>query len=346
MSDLTCALGPDSAGTLVTRLIRQARSRLDVAVYEVGPSYAWTLAAAARRGVRVRLLLDAHASDGNASTAASVARAGGEVRVMGRGATTAHWKLLCADRARTALGSGNLIWRDAPRDPHNRLPPAAPPLRGTREWWLLTDDVTAAERAAAAVDFAWSRARRPPRVWREVAAAPSAGEVGAPTPQVGPQDVVVTERGMRLVVGGLTVGSTLERLVVSSRRRLLVTAPYVHAEAVGVRRLLRTVARAAGRGVDVRILLGCRPLRRDARRLAELGLRVRWMDPLRSTRGHAKGIVADGTVIVTSANWSSAGLGRNWEAALAVRSPEVATYFAAAWERDWAVAVDAGDGAV
>jgi phosphatidylserine/phosphatidylglycerophosphate/cardiolipin synthase-like enzyme len=45
--------------------------------------------------------------------------------------------------------------------------------------------------------------------------------------------------------------------------------------------------------------------------------------------------VADGSVIVSSANWSDAGLGANWEAALHVDHPGAAAYYAAAWRRDW-----------
>ena len=135
MSLLTCALGPDSAGTLLTAMLRDARSSIDAAVYEVGPSYAWVLAEAARQGVRVRLLLDDHPSDGNASTALDLIRGGGECRVLGGGGPSAHWKLLVVDGAKVAVGTGNLVWRDAPRDRRGGVPPHAGALHGTREWW-------------------------------------------------------------------------------------------------------------------------------------------------------------------------------------------------------------------
>ncbi|MGH7744713.1 MAG: phospholipase D-like domain-containing protein, partial [Candidatus Dormibacteria bacterium] len=135
MSELICALGPDSAGTVVTGLVRGARTSLDVAMYEVGPSYAWALARAAHEGVRVRVILDGHRGDGNAATAAAIIAAGGECRVLPRGAAAAHWKLLLVDGRVVATGTGNLIWRDLPRDAWGRLPPTAPLLRGTREWW-------------------------------------------------------------------------------------------------------------------------------------------------------------------------------------------------------------------
>jgi phosphatidylserine/phosphatidylglycerophosphate/cardiolipin synthase-like enzyme len=63
------------------------------------------------------------------------------------------------------------------------------------------------------------------------------------------------------------------------------------------------------------------------------------MDPARSTSGHAKGAVVDGSALVSSANWSSAGLGANWEAALHIEHPGAAAYYAGAWRRDWETAV-------
>ena len=68
--------------------------------YEVGPSYRWELVRAARRGVRVRLVLDAHASDGNAATARELIAAGGECRVAGGHGHAAHGKLLLQRRDR------------------------------------------------------------------------------------------------------------------------------------------------------------------------------------------------------------------------------------------------------
>jgi len=48
--------------------------------------------------------------------------------------------------------------------------------------------------------------------------------------------------------------------------------------------------------------------------------------------------VADDVAVVASANWSGAGCGGNWEAALVARVAPAAAYFADAWERDWAAA--------
>jgi phosphatidylserine/phosphatidylglycerophosphate/cardiolipin synthase-like enzyme len=87
--------------------------------------------------------------------------------------------------------------------------------------------------------------------------------------------------------------------------------------------------------VDCGLLLGGVPDPADAERLVRLPFPVRRMDSDRSTSGHAKGLVADRAVVVSSANWSSTGLGGNWEAALRIDDPAATAYYAAAWRRDW-----------
>jgi phosphatidylserine/phosphatidylglycerophosphate/cardiolipin synthase-like enzyme len=334
LASLTCALGPDSAGTLLSRLLRDARVRIDAALYEVGPSYRWELLRAVRRGVRVRLVLDAHAADGNAATARALLDAGGECRVAGGQAHAAHGKLLLSDTT-VAVGTGNLIWRDAPRDRHLRFPPASPPLAGTREWWATVAGSGTFERdARRAFDAHWESARRPPARWTE-GAAMKVPIVGTPMPQLAPFSVDVRARQLRLITGGAAIAATSEALIASARTRALVTVPYVRPEERSVRALIDRLVAASGRGVECAVLLGSVPGPIEAIALRGLPFEVRRMDPTRSTSGHAKGAVIDGSALVSSANWSSAGLGANWEAALHIEHPGAAEYYAAAWRRDW-----------
>ncbi len=343
MTRLTCALGPDAAGSVLMRLLRDARRSIDAAMYEVGPSYAWALARAAERGVRVRLVLDAHSSDGNSATALDLVAAGGDCRVAGVGADAAHGKLLIVD-ATVAVGTGNLIWRDAPRDRRLRMPPAAVPLAGTREWWATASGSQRLRVSAAeAFEAHWSAATAPPApaVW---AAAPGPGApiVGTPKPQVAPATACLPSRRLHLVTGGADVARAFRSMVARASRRVLVTVPYAHAAAGPVRDLLDRMIAASSRGAACGLLLGGVPATADAQLLAALPFPVRRMDPARSTSGHAKGVVADGSALVSSANWSGAGLGGNWEIALRIDAPAAAAYYAAAWRRDWqtGVAID------
>jgi cardiolipin synthase A/B len=319
-------------------VLARARERLDLAVYEVGPSFAPLLIAAAVRGVAVRLLVDGHPG-ANATTARRLLGGHTEVRVWRRRrGAEAHWKLLVAGPATVAVGSGNLIARDAPRDPAGRLPPpddeAAP---GTREWWVIVEDAPGlARHARAAQEAAWAEARRPPASWRAPAAV-TVPPVGVPHPLAAPLSLEVAGPALELVTGGAAVAALLGRRLAGARRRALCTVPYVHVAVPAVRELLDALAAAAGQGADARLLLGAVPAVEELAALRARGLPVRVMDPARSTTGHAKGAVADAAAVVGSANWSRAGLGVNLEAALAVDVPAAGDYYAAAFERDWAV---------
>lgn len=334
MSVLTCALGPDAAGTVLMRELRGARRSIDAAIYEVGPSYRWALIRAAERGIAVRLVIDAHRSDGNAATARALIASGAQCRVAGVGQNAAHGKLLIVDST-VAVGTGNLIWRDAPRDRHLRFPPRGDPLAGTREWWVMATGSRQLRRSAdEAFGSHWANATAPPESW---ATAPQMGApgIGTPKTQVAPKAFCIPSRRMRLVIGGAAIGDALASAVAGARRRILVTVPYARPAAAPVGALLDLMARASSRGVACGLLLGGIPEPGDAARLAALPFAVRRMDPAQSTSGHAKGLVADGSVVVSSANWSDTGLGGNWEAALHVDHPGAAAYYAASWRRDW-----------
>ena len=316
------------------RELRAARHSVDAAIYEVGPSYRWALVRAAERGVAVRVVLDAHRSDGNAATARALIASGAACRVAGVGADAAHGKLLIVDST-VAVGTGNLIWRDAPRDRRLRLPPRSDPLAGTREWWVTATGSRRLRLAAAeAFGAHWTAATSPPPAW---AGAPELGAptIGAPGTQVAPKAFCIASRRLGLVIGGAAVSDALAAALTRARRRILVTVPYARPAAARVGRLLDLMKAASTRGVACALLLGGIPAPEYAELLATLPFAVRRMDPARSTSGHAKGLVADGSVLVSSANWSDPGLGGNWEAALHIDHAGAAAYYAAAWRRDW-----------
>jgi len=328
----TLALGPDSAGAVLHGLIDRARTRLDAAVYEAGPGYATHLAAASRRGVPTRVLLDAHA--GANTTAAEILAANRvDCRVLGgHPGVEAHWKLLLTGEA-VAVGTGNLLHRDAPD-------PGQP---GTREWWVVARDAPRLHaEALRAVDAAWREARRPPEAWRRPAALlpPAIPPVGVPSPRVEPVDLDITEARLHLATGGTTVAALLHERLAGVGERAFATVPYTHTHVAAVRALLDLLDAARGRGADVRLLLGTPPAAEDAAALlaTPLQTRVRVMDPEHCTTGHAKGLVADGAAVVGSANWSGTGLGGNRESALLLDDGRAADWFAAAFEHDWAVA--------
>jgi hypothetical protein len=329
--------------------MESAAARLDVAVYEAGPSYGWLFVRAVERGVRVRLLLDGHggANRGCLTELRKAAERGVAVPCRVRrhdGLREAHWKLLVADGDRLAVGTGNLIGRDAPADRHGRLPPEAQPMPGTREWWVFVEGApTLAATARARITAVWREAVPPPPVWA-VEQAPEVPPVGTPHPSVAPLDVEVSSRRLHLVTDARSVLTAIEGLLEPPSRRCLVTVPYVHTWAHEVRPLLQRCMELRLQGGDVRFLLGAVPTDSDVATLRDRGLPARVMNPDRCTTGHAKGMVVDHTTLVMSSNWSAAGLGASVETALSIDNVAATAYFADAFERDWAVADPAWNG--
>jgi hypothetical protein len=338
---LLCALGPDCAGTLLHRFLEAPAQRLDVAVYEAGPSYGWTFVRAVERGVRVRVLLDDHSGD-NRGCLDELRRAGEHgVRVPCRvrrpeGLREAHWKLIVADADQFAVGTGNLIIRDAPADQHGRLPPECDALAGTREWWAFVDGArTLAVEARSRITAAWREAVPPPPVWA-VEPLPGVPPVGSPQPAVAPLSVELSPRRLQLATDARGVRTAIESALEAPLRRCLLTVPYIHTWAHEVRPLVERLAELRRGGADVRVLLGLVPAGGDAATLRERDIPARVMNPQRCTVGHAKGMVFDRSVLLMSANWSAAGLGASLETALRIDHAAPTAYFADAFERDWA----------
>ena len=334
---------------MLHRFIEASSSRLDVAVYEAGPSYGWMFPRAVERGARVRLLLDGHGGANRGCLEELHEAAGRGVVVPCRvrrhdGLREAHWKLLVADSDRLAVGTGNLIERDAPADRHGRLPPEAAPLAGTREWWAFVDGApTLAASARARITAAWREASPPPPVWA-VEQAPEVPPIGAPSPSVAPLEVDVSPRRLQLATDARAVRTAIESLLEPPSRRCLLTVPYIHTWAHEVRPLLQRCMELRLAGADVRVLLGAPPADGDAATLRDRGLPARVMDPERCTTGHAKGLVVDGITLLMSSNWSAAGLGASLEAGLRIDNAAATAYFAEAFERDWEVADPAYSG--
>lgn len=344
------ALGPDDDGSLIADTLAAATESLDIALYELGPGWAKEVREVAWRGVRTRVLVDEHAGASTRS-AAILAHCGAEMRHAGAGATELHCKLLmaCGVEAsrRIAVGTGNLIDRDAPRPVAKH--PEGVLLPGTREWWASVeadeDDPTVAA-AGAFFEGRWRSAREVPSARRRVARG-TAPPVNVPEPAVGRLRLAIAPEALTLACGARDCARLLLRSAEHGARGggdVDLIAPYVHARAPAVADLVERLGSLVAAGSRVRLLLGT-PVGAgdDVASVAGRGIEVRVLDPRATTTGHAKGLVAAGRVVVSSANLSGAGLEVNDEVALAVDDPRAARYFGDAFERDWTSAAELDD---
>ncbi|KAB1196764.1 MULTISPECIES: phosphatidylserine/phosphatidylglycerophosphate/cardiolipin synthase family protein [Haloferax] len=324
---------PDSP-TMPLETLRAADDRLLLAGYVVSSSrVADELVAARERGVRVEVLVDDAPVGGFPRASARLldrlVAAGVTVRVVGDPHSFHHAKYAVSDDAALVTTEN---WK-----------PAGTGGQKSRGWGVVVSSRSVAtDLAATFADDATLPATRPwesYRVGREFVVTERAN--GSYPSRVAPK----TLRADRISV--VRAPDNAQRAVVSrldaADRRIDVIQPTVEDDGPFVVALKR----AAKRGVRVRLLLGSVWYVDDENR--ELADRLnRWADrtgnPLsvrlarpagRYGAIHAKGVVADDTVVVGSLNWNTHSATQNRELSVAIADPVAATYYREVFEADW-----------
>lgn len=289
--------------------IAAARREIFLEVYQfssegVGARFVEALSAAARRGVRVRVVLDGIGSaPGATDVAAALEDAGCEVRIWGRlllllagRLRRNHRKILAVDGELAFVGGLNI--GDEYGTPE--------PVPGERPW----ADLALAIRGPVA---AWLQDRGP-------------HEHGRTPP--GP---------VRIWLSGLGGGGRLRRRYLKSFGGARRSLDVAHAYFLPDRRLVRSLTAAARRGVEVRLVLAGESdvavlgpaIRRQYRRLLRAGVRI--SERTRSVL-HAKAAAMDARrLLVGSFNLDPLSLA-NLEALAEVEEPATAAA-GAAWIR-------------
>jgi len=327
---------PDSPEVPLDTL-RGAERRLLLAGYTfTSEQVADALVAAAERGVRVRVLVDADPVGGRSARGAAaldrLADAGIEVSVLGGPHARFeyhHPKYAVVDDRALVLSEN---WK-----------PAGVGGRSSRGWGVVVDSRSVADDLAGLFEndtggrdaISWRRHRRGKRFESGTAAD------GTYPSRIDP--LTATGRVRVLTAPGNAESAVVE-VIDDADDRVDVIQP-----SIGRRDgpLLRATVRAAERGVRVRVLLSGAwyvaeendalvDWLNDVAERRDLSLTARLADPRgRYEKVHAKGVVADDTVVVGSLNWNANAVADNREVAVAVRSDELATYFREGFAADW-----------
>lgn len=288
-------------------LIEGARERVDLVHLEfldgsLPDQVHDALLAAVARGVAVRALLEEDV-DANAARVASLVAGGAGAR-LDASSRTLHVKLAVADGTQVFVGSTNL---------------STSSLKYNHEAnWLFTGSGP----GEAFRDYA-------ARLWAsdgDLQGLDSPGEDGL------------------LLIGDGQYGDAVEPLLGAATRRVLIVQYQVDSKDGEVEGLLQAVLAARARGADVRVVLERSAFSDEVNAANEAtrqvllagGVGVRLDSPDVVT--HAKVVVADDWVVLSSGNWVGTGLRKNHEAGAAVRSVEVADEAAAYFEAQWAAA--------
>jgi phosphatidylserine/phosphatidylglycerophosphate/cardiolipin synthase-like enzyme len=336
-ANVTGFLLPDSPA-LPVETLRSARRRVLLAGYTLtSERVVDALLAAHRRGAEVAVLVDADPVGGRSARGAAaldrLAAAGVEVTVLGgpRARFDYHHPKYAVVDDRALVMTEN--WK-----------PAGVGGRSSRGWGVVVDSpVVAADLAALFRGDAGWRDGIPWRRYRRGASfdddPPAEGRYPS---RIDPTTATASE--IRVLTAPGNAESGVVDVIDDADDRVDVIQP-----SVGRRDgpLLRATIRAAERGVEVRLLLsGAWYTEEENAALVDwlngvaerrdLPLSARVAEPGgRFEKVHAKGVVADDTVVVGSLNWNGNAVSENREVSVAVRSDRLATRFREAFEADW-----------
>jgi cardiolipin synthase A/B len=362
---VTAYASPDNAYEAVADVIDGARRSLDVNVYDFTQvPIAQKLAAAVRRGVEVRLLMEAGSPrqlyDQERYMAREVIEAGGQVRwIVNDPAGGApgryvynHAKYIVADGRTTLVQSENFVRHGVPQNP----------TFGNRGWGAAVVDANLAAYMGRVFEADWSTAHGDVMEYR--AGTP----YGPPAPGFVPETEVLTgvypHPFPQLTVRGVSVTPMLSPehtlletkgilgLLRGAKESILIEQQYVHlhwgtgsgSPQTTPDLYLEEAIAAARRGVKVRILLSNAFLNpRDPKdntntvayvnaiaRRERLDMEARLIrtDINGLDKIHNKGIIVDGRkVLVSSVNWSLNSPLNNREVSLLFDHLDLGSYY-------------------
>jgi phosphatidylserine/phosphatidylglycerophosphate/cardiolipin synthase-like enzyme len=349
---VTAVLSPDAGDAPLLRFLGSARTTIEVSVYTFASErIASVLADAARRDVRIRVLLDGGPVGGIPAEEHNIthglAGAGVDIRWLTGGPDVVkryrflHAKYAIVDSRAAWVGSEN--FGDA-GFPSGRT--------GNRGWSVVVEDAGLATRLQAVFEADFDPRRRDSIPLETVSDHPLPPPPALPawsgSPPSGP-------RRARLMIGPDTSldPDGVVRMFASARDRISLEAFYLEDAWRGAPSpFLEAAFEAARRGIAVRILLdgswsSVQPesgtndetLARinDRAKAGQLPLEVRLLEPRGSIeRLHNKGVVVDGhTVLVSSMNWALGSATENREIGILLEDDAVARFFEAAFNADW-----------
>lgn len=332
LENLSLFTSPESAVAEVAGLLRGARERLVAELYTLHhPHLVRELADAARRGVRVDLLLEASPVGGvpDRSLLGALEAAGVNVTLL----ETPRYRFL---HAKVAVADGREVLLLTENWNPSGLPVDG---RGNRGWGLrgANESLAALLEEVHRLDGVLRPGDREGRIDRGSPLPSLASTIPSPGPGLRLPNATAL-----LLLGPDNGLDGVRGLLRSARERLDVLQQTVEPGwGEDASPLVEELLDAARRGVRVRVLHQYGDLRDlRARAAAEgLDLEVRtWVPHGGALSLHAKGVVADDRVLVSSFNWGRNSFSNNREAGLVVENATAAAFFAASFEEDWAAA--------
>jgi cardiolipin synthase len=332
-------LCPDQMRDRLVREFRHAQFSVSIAIYEISDdAIGRELVEAEHRGVEVRLLVEGQPVGGIPESEITLLdtldASGCEVHLMKsfdsyRRYDFLHCKYAVIDSRRVVVTSENWMRTS---------------LSSNRGWGAVIEDGALALDCLSVFERDFDADGLDIREYSPSGKESSSAlaDEGNDTP--GPSTVGAE---VEILFSPLTSLDPVRALVQKARERVLVELLYLDPNMLQADGLVQDLIDAAGRGVTVKVLLdggsyegeeggdnakAADYLGRSSYASLEVALSTPYHD---FGLIHNKGIVVDDVAIVSSINWGIGPFTRNREAAIAIRSDEIADFFAASFAGDW-----------
>lgn len=264
-----------------------------------------------------------------------------------------HIKVIVRDNSALWLSSGNL-------NNSNQPDAASPPKTEDRDWHVIIEDPKLAGLFAAYLnqDFASAKPEQlTSSSLLEAAVSDAAAKLAAETNPIPPPAVTTTSAVAAKTFTNLAVRITplltpdnlpgnpaqgqyltqMLSLIGSAKKSLYIQLQYIEASAAAgdYANLLKAIAGRIAAGVDVRLIESLEFGEKWAEKMKSVGIDLTAHISLQS-HVHNKGFVIDSSVVVVSSqNFSPAGIRTNRDAGVIIESPAIAQYFEQIFLADW-----------
>lgn len=344
----TVFVSPDCGRTVFEQVVTSANQTILMNIYEfTDPGIAALLCQAADRGVKVTVLIEGGPVGGispdEKSVISMLVKNGIQVAVMkGVGEDHAPYRY---DHAKYLIIDGKYLLLTTENFTPHSLP--SPGLSGNRGWGVM---VTSSELAAYFSKVYESDLNGP-----GVVSIPGNSSDILPYAASSYHTVFQPVQFRNATVTPVLAPDTCNLIIPfikSASRRLLIEEAYIKHWSGGKKNpYLDAVIQTARRGVNVRILLDSYPYNIEDEGdnddiVAEINLiadqenlpleaRLIDLNNLGLLKLHAKGVIADDAVFISSINWNENSPVFNREAGLIISDKTAAGYFASVFEQDW-----------
>jgi phosphatidylserine/phosphatidylglycerophosphate/cardiolipin synthase-like enzyme len=261
-----------------------------------------------------------------------------------------HIKVIVRDGSAFWLSSGNLNNSNEPNF-------SSPPSHEDRDWHVIIENPDLAEtfQAYLSQDFVAADAHQaapPPAVSEVLASANTAValDTNPPPPPKAPKNAVAAKKFSKIPVTITPVLTpdklpnlrpqyltVMKKLISSAKKSLFIQLQYIEAskQAGEYQTLLQTIADRVAAGVDVRLIESSQFGEKWAEMMVGTGVNLTANIRLQPNV-HNKGFVVDSsTVVVSSQNFSPAGVQDNRDAGVVIENADVAQYFESIFVADW-----------